>query len=81
MPLINCKVELSLRWIENCVLAAATTDSNVNNTSADSATFKLSDARLYVPSKDCLLLLMIIQKAIIKVLLVLSRNIFFQELR
>ena len=38
MPLINCKIELSLKWIENCVLTAATT-----------ATFKITDAKLYVP--------------------------------
>ena len=38
MPLINCKVELSLKWIENCVLTAAAT-----------ATFKIIDAKLYVP--------------------------------
>ena len=38
MPLINCKVELSLNWIENCLLTTATT-----------ATFKISDAKLYVP--------------------------------
>ena len=49
MPLINCKVELSLRWIENCVLTSAAVDANVNNTGADSATFKITDAKLYVP--------------------------------
>ena len=38
MPLINCKVELSLKWIENCML-----------TVADTATFKQTDAKLYVP--------------------------------
>ena len=38
MPLINCKVELSLKWIENCMLTTATT-----------ATFKITDAKLYVP--------------------------------
>ena len=38
MPLIKCKIELSLKWIENCVLTAATT-----------ATFKITDAKLYVP--------------------------------
>ena len=48
MPLINCKVELSLRWIENCVLTSAAVDANVNNTGADSATFKITDAKLYV---------------------------------
>ena len=38
MPLINCKVELSLKWIENCMLTTATT-----------ATFKITDAKLYLP--------------------------------
>ena len=37
MPLINCKVELSLKWYERCLLTAAT------------ATFKITDAKLYVP--------------------------------
>ena len=41
MPLINCKVELSLNWIENCVL---TTSAN-----ASKATFTIKDAKLYVP--------------------------------
>ena len=38
MPLINCKVELSLKWYERCSLTAATT-----------ATFEITDAKLYVP--------------------------------
>ena len=38
MPLINCKVGLSLKWYERCLLTAATT-----------ATFKITDAKLYVP--------------------------------
>ena len=38
IPLINCKVELSLKWYERCLLTAATT-----------ATFKITDAKLYVP--------------------------------
>ena len=38
MPLINCKVELSLKWIENCMLSTATT-----------AAFKITGAKLYVP--------------------------------
>ena len=38
MPLINCKVELSLKWYEKCLLTAATT-----------ATFTTTDAKLYVP--------------------------------
>ena len=49
MPWINFKVELSLNWIKNCVLTTAQTDANANNTGADSATFKITDAKLYVP--------------------------------
>ena len=41
IQLINCKVELSLKWIESCVL---TTSVNANN-----VTFKIPDAKLYVP--------------------------------
>ena len=37
---INCKVELSLKWIEICVLTAA------NN--ANKVIFKITDAKLYV---------------------------------
>ena len=40
MPLINCKVELSLRWYKNCIL------SNV----AGNSIFKITDAKLYVPT-------------------------------
>ena len=39
IPLINCKVELSLRWYENYIL------SNV----AGNSTFTITDAKLYVP--------------------------------
>ena len=39
MPLINCKVEFSLRWNENCVL------SNV----AGNSIFTITDAKLYGP--------------------------------
>ena len=38
MPVINFKIELSLKWIENCMLATATT-----------ATYKITDAKLYMP--------------------------------
>ena len=41
MPLINSKVELSLKWIENCVLTTAANASN--------ATFEIADPKLYVP--------------------------------
>ena len=41
MPLINSKVELSLKWIKNCLLTTAANASN--------ATLKITDAKLYVP--------------------------------
>ena len=143
MPLINWKVELSLRWIENCVLFTAAIGPNADATGADSATFKITDAKLYVPivalsaednaklskqlgegfkrsvywgkykvidntvkkmsaineekyikncliqaikeSKDCLSLITKIQQMImiliIKFLLIISKNTFFQELK
>ena len=39
MPLINCKVELSLKWNENSILSSAGT----------AATFTITDTKLYVP--------------------------------
>ena len=41
MLLINCKIELSLNWIEDCVLTASANASNV--------TFNITDAKLYAP--------------------------------
>ena len=40
MPLINCKFEFSLKWYQNCILSSAAT----------AATFKITDAKLYVPN-------------------------------
>ena len=40
MSLINCKVELLLEWIENCVLTAAAIGADADAAGADSATFK-----------------------------------------
>ena len=48
MPLINCNVELSLKWIGNCVLTMAAISANANDTGAESATFKITDAKIYV---------------------------------
>ena len=39
----------SLEWIENCVLTTAAIGVDNNATGADSATFKITDAKLYVP--------------------------------
>ena len=44
-PLISCKIKLSLKWIENCIL---TINPNANN-NINKATFTITDARLYVP--------------------------------
>ena len=48
IPLINCKVELSLKWIENYVLTTAAIGASAIATAKDSATFKITDAKLYV---------------------------------
>ena len=47
MSLINCKVELKLKWAKYCGLIAAgadNTDANPNN-----ITFTIKDTNLYVP--------------------------------
>ena len=68
MPLINCKVELSLRWIENCVLTSTAVDRNVNNTGANSATFKITDAKLlctncyFISRRQCKIIKIIRQR-------------------
>ena len=63
MPLINCEVSLILTWSENCVLTDITTQAAKNaNPNADplveareridaatSATFEITDTKLYVP--------------------------------
>ena len=41
----NCKVELQLKWIRQCVLAAAVD----NATNDDNTIFTLKDPNLYVP--------------------------------
>ena len=49
MPLINCKVELSLKWFENSVLTKAAIGPNADATGAEGTTFKRTNAKLYVP--------------------------------
>ena len=43
MPLINCKVELKLKWAKYCVLSAAV------NANADNIIFTIKDKKLYIP--------------------------------
>ena len=47
MPLINCKVELKLKWTKYFVLSEASAD-NVNNDS-NNIIFTIKDSKLYVP--------------------------------
>ena len=39
IPLINCKIELSLKWYEDCILSTA----------ENNAIFTITDTKLYVP--------------------------------
>ena len=79
----------------NCVLTSAAVDANVNNTGADSATFKITDAKLYVPivtlsAEDNVELSKLLGKGFKRFIYWnkykvieknLSKNIFFQELK
>ena len=47
MPLINCKIELKIKWTNYFVLPAAGED-NVNNRD-DKIIFTIKDTKLYVP--------------------------------
>ena len=49
MPLVNCKVELFLTCIDKCILKTAAIGANANDTGADGATCKITDAKIYVP--------------------------------
>ena len=46
MPLINCKVELKLKWTKNCVLSAAGNDNT--NANPNNIIFTIKDTKLYV---------------------------------
>ena len=45
MPLINCKVELKLKWTKYCVLPANGNDNNDAN--SNNAIFAIKDTKLY----------------------------------
>ena len=47
MPLINCKVELKLRWIEHCVLAAAGVEND--NANSNNIIFTIKETKIFVP--------------------------------
>ena len=46
MPLINCKVELKIKWTKYCVLSA--NDIDDDNDNANNIIFTIKDTRLYV---------------------------------
>ena len=47
MSLINCKVELKLKWANHCVLSAASDDND--NTDPNNIIFTVKDTKIYVP--------------------------------
>ena len=48
MPLINCKVELKLRWTKHCVLSVAVIDNANGNNDDNNITFTIKGTELYV---------------------------------
>ena len=51
IPLISCKLELILNWLKNCVLTDITVNAgaDLGIVASSSATFKITDTKLYVP--------------------------------
>ena len=49
MPLINCKIELKLKWTKYCVLPANDYDNDNDNDNANNIIFTIKDTKLYVP--------------------------------
>ena len=48
IPLINCKVELKLRWTKHCVLSVAVIDNANGNNDDNNITFTIKGTELYV---------------------------------
>ena len=49
MPLINCKVELKLKWSKHCVLSVDGADNVNGNNNDNNIIFTIKDTNLYVP--------------------------------
>ena len=49
MPLINCKIELRLKWRKYCVLSAAGNDNVNDNDNFFFFFFTVKDTKIYVP--------------------------------
>ena len=48
MPLINCKIELKLKWTKYCVLSTAAVDNINGNNDDNNIIFTIKDTKLYV---------------------------------
>ena len=50
IPLINCKVELKLKWTKYCVSTVAGNENEINNNNnANNIIFTIKDTKLYAP--------------------------------
>ena len=49
MPLINCKIDLELKWNNKCVMYGADTYAGGDNVNNREKTFKATSTKLYVP--------------------------------
>ena len=49
MPLINCKVELKLKWTKYCDLSASGADNVNGNADGNIIIFTIKDTKLNVP--------------------------------
>ena len=47
--MINCKVEIKIRWTKHCVLSVGGTDSANGNNDNNNIIFTIKDTKLYVP--------------------------------
>ena len=74
MPLIDCKVELKLKWTKYCVLSAAGNDDT--NANPNNIIFTIKGTKLYVPlvilsardnQKLCKLLSKVFERSVIGV--------------
>ena len=50
MPLINCKVEVKLRWTKHCVSSALGSENGNANADSDKCFFTIKDTNLNVPA-------------------------------
>ena len=49
MPLINCRIELKLKWTKSYVLSVAGNENDINNNdNADNIIFTIKDTKFYV---------------------------------